>query len=67
MENAVILCVDDERVVLNGLQVQLGREFGAQYTLEMAESGEEAMEIVEKSEIEINIPPRALNFEGRGK
>lgn len=46
MENAVILCIDDERVVLNGLQSQLSREFGTEYILEFAESGEEALELI---------------------
>lgn len=46
MENAVILCVDDERVVLNGLQSQLSRDFGSDYILEFAESGEEALELI---------------------
>ncbi len=48
MENAVILCVDDERVVLNGLQSQLSRDFGNEYILEFAESGEEALELIEE-------------------
>lgn len=48
MENAVILCVDDERVVLNGLQSQLSRDFGNDYILEFAESGEEALELIEE-------------------
>lgn len=46
MEKGVILCVDDERVVLNGLRSQLGRDFGSQYAIELAESGEEALELV---------------------
>lgn len=46
MGNGIILCVDDERVVLNGLQSQLIRDFGTSYTIEMAESGEEALELV---------------------
>ncbi len=46
MENGVIICVDDERVVLNGLQSQLGREFGNNFPIELAESGEEALDLV---------------------
>ena len=48
MENAVILCIDDERVVLNGLQSQLSREFGGQYGIELTESGEEALALMEE-------------------
>lgn len=46
MENGVIICIDDERVVLNGLQSQLGREFGSQYSIELTESGEEALSLI---------------------
>lgn len=48
MENGVIICVDDERVVLNGLQAQLGREFGSNFSIELAESGEEALELAKE-------------------
>lgn len=46
MENGVILCIDDERVVLNGLLSQLGREFGDEYPIEVTESAEEALDLV---------------------
>ncbi|MBI3259440.1 MAG: response regulator [Ignavibacteriae bacterium] len=46
MESGVILCIDDERVVLNGLQFQLSRNFGSKFSVEMAESGEEALELI---------------------
>ena len=46
MKESVIICVDDERVVLNGLQSQLTRDFGADYIIELAESGEEALELM---------------------
>jgi class 3 adenylate cyclase len=48
MGNDIILCIDDERVVLHGLQAQLGRDFGSQYSIEIAESGEEALELVKE-------------------
>lgn len=47
MKEAAIICVDDERVVLNGLQSQLTRDFGSEYVIEMAESAEEALELIE--------------------
>lgn len=46
MERGIIICIDDERVVLNGLQAQLSRSFGADYAIELAESGEEAIELI---------------------
>ncbi len=48
MEQIVILCVDDERSVLNGLQAQLHREFGREYTVEVTQSGEESLELVQE-------------------
>ena len=42
-----IICVDDERSILTALQQQIMRAFSDQYTLEFAESGEEAMEIIQ--------------------
>lgn len=43
-----ILCVDDESIVLTSIKEQLKREFGSEYTIEVAESGEDAIEIVEE-------------------
>ncbi len=48
MDNGIILCVDDERVILNGLQSQLGRDFGSSYAIEIAESGEEALALIKE-------------------
>ena len=48
----VIICVDDEKVVLNGLQSQLGREFSDTHLVEVAESGEEALELFEELQTE---------------
>jgi len=52
MAKAVILCVDDEVVVLNSLKIQLKNEFKDQYLYEAAESAEEAWEIIEELEDE---------------
>ena len=46
----VIVCVDDEKIVLNSLQNVLTRKLGKTYELEFAESGEEALEILEDYE-----------------
>lgn len=48
MNKAVILCVDDETVILESLQEQISRHFGEQFLYEAAESAEEALEILEE-------------------
>ena len=44
--DAVIVCVDDERLVLDSLREQLGRRFGGRYTIETADSGDDALELL---------------------
>lgn len=46
MTKGVIICVDDERIILNGLQTQLGRVFGNDLSIELTESAEEALGLV---------------------
>ena len=46
MSKKVIICVDDELIVLQGLTAQLNRHFGKEHLLELAQSGEEALEII---------------------
>lgn len=46
MSKPVILCVDDERIILDSLKSQLSQHLGNDYLLEVAESGEEALEIL---------------------
>jgi len=46
MSKPVILCVDDERIILTSLKEQLRRRFQSQYLIETVESGEEALEIL---------------------
>lgn len=48
MSKAVILCVDDEAIILESLQEQISRHFGKQFLYEAAESAEEALEILEE-------------------
>ncbi len=46
MSKPVILCVDDERMVLDSLRTQLEAEFGDAYIYEVAEDAEEALEVI---------------------
>lgn len=48
MSNKVILCVDDEQMVLTSLQHQLQNHFGDRYLYEFAESAAEAWEVIEE-------------------
>lgn len=48
MSNSAILCVDDEVVILESLKEQLKRRFGNRYLYEVAESAEEAWEVMEE-------------------
>ena len=48
MPKDVIICVDDEKIVLNGLMMQLKRKFGQRFEYEFAESAEEAIELIEE-------------------
>ncbi len=43
-----ILCVDDDRIILNSLKTQLKSAFGNTYAYEMAENGEDALELIEE-------------------
>jgi len=43
-----ILCVDDEKIILQSLRKQLSRNFGDRYRYEIAESPEEALEVIEE-------------------
>ncbi|MEG4801838.1 response regulator [Microcoleus sp. ARI1-B5] len=46
MSKPVILCVDDERMVLDSLRTQLAAEFGDAYSYEGAEDAEEALDVI---------------------
>ena len=57
MKTSAIICVDDEPFVLESLKEQLKRYFGNRYYIEVAQSGEEALEIVEDLQEEgIDVP-----------
>lgn len=42
----IVLCVDDERLVLDSLKQQLRHRFWQQFEIETAESGQDALEII---------------------
>jgi len=48
MYKNVILCVDDEKMILQSLRSQLHRNFGDRYSYEIAESPEEALEVIDE-------------------
>ncbi|MDY6993200.1 MAG: response regulator [Pseudomonadota bacterium] len=50
MPQPVILCVDDERIVLDSLKTQLKKAFGDEFFYEVAESAHEALELIEELE-----------------
>lgn len=48
MSKPIILCVDDEQVILNSLKTQLKKAFDNTYFYEMAESADEALELLDE-------------------
>ena len=48
MEQGVLLCVDDEIIVLTALKDQLRRAFGSSFVIEIAESAEEALDLLDE-------------------
>ncbi len=57
MNKPVILCVDDEKMILVSLKEQLKRYFGDECSIETVESGEEALEVLEElSAVQTELP-----------
>lgn len=52
MEKGVLLCVDDEIIVLTALKDQLRRAFGSDFHIDVAESAEEALELLDELVLE---------------
>lgn len=48
MNQQVIICVDDEKTVLRSLKAELQEAVGNDYIIEIAEGGEEALELIEE-------------------
>jgi PAS domain S-box-containing protein len=57
MTKPLILCIDDEKSILDSLESQLQAEFGLEFAIELAENAEEAQEVIEEYlKMEIDIP-----------
>ncbi|EXJ13317.1 response regulator [Imhoffiella purpurea] len=56
MEQGILLCVDDEMMVLSALRDQLRRVYGHRHLIEIAESAEEGLEILDELAGEGYIP-----------
>lgn len=48
MKTPVIICVDDDKTILNSLEMELMDVLGDQYLIETAESGFDALEIIDE-------------------
>ena len=48
MAKLTILCVDDEKMILDSLKTQLKTSFGTRYLYEMAENADDAMEVIDE-------------------
>lgn len=48
MKKNVILCVDDEKIILNSIKTQLKENYGNTFLYEMAENATDAYEIIEE-------------------
>ncbi|WP_375563194.1 PP2C family protein-serine/threonine phosphatase [Bernardetia sp. OM2101] len=47
MDKKIILCIDDEPIILNSLKQELSQHFADTMIIEVAESGEEGLEIID--------------------
>ncbi|MDY7006498.1 MAG: adenylate/guanylate cyclase domain-containing protein [Cyanobacteriota bacterium] len=57
MNQIVIICVDDEPMILDSLRIELEGNLGDDYLIELAQSGEEALEVfIELREDNYEIP-----------
>jgi len=46
MKKPIILCVDDEKIILDSLEEQIINRLGKEFSCELAEGGDEALEII---------------------
>ena len=52
MVRKVILCVDDEKIVLDSLEKQLYNNFGSSFDYEIAENADDAFEIIDELKLD---------------
>lgn len=55
MAKPVILCVDDEKILLNSIKAQLKDNYGNSFLYETAESANEAMEIIDEIMVDLTV------------
>lgn len=48
MKQKAILCVDDEKIILDSLKSQIKRRFGNSYKCEIASDADEAIEVIQE-------------------
>jgi serine phosphatase RsbU (regulator of sigma subunit)/CheY-like chemotaxis protein len=57
MAKPLIICVDDERIVLDSLRAELSSSFGDRFSFEIADNGEEALQLIAEAHAEgLDIP-----------
>ncbi|WP_370086351.1 response regulator [Ekhidna sp.] len=59
-ETPIILCVDDEKIILECLKIQIQNHFKGECQIELAESGEEGLEIIDELRNEGNVRPHLI-------
>jgi len=47
MNNLAIIAIDDERIILDSLRIQLEKQYGGKFLLEFAQSASEALEVMD--------------------
>jgi signal transduction histidine kinase len=63
MKRPVILCIDDESIVLDALMEQLQQKLANTYDVETAESGEEALELLDELNNEnVEVPVAIVDY-----
>lgn len=55
MEKVVILCVDDEKIILDSIKTQLKAHYGNSFLYETAQSATEALDIIDELMADIKI------------
>jgi len=61
MNKPIIICVDDEKYILDGLRTALMNAFGDEYEIEIAEDGEEALDMMKSFVLDGNEVPLIIS------